>query len=219
MTNKQFSLFKEKIDKEIKEYTLYNLNNKTNAAIFDNCREIYTIHTIYDYLSQYGKKYNLYLLPDKDILKTFENYIHRMGLTISDNSIKKVINFYYEDNKVEYLLKGRLYTPIRFGDEDSDWGGKDDDHPTCGDCGCEVGDLHLPNCDIERCPSCGLQFLSCDCGVAYRIGKEERKLLPLLIEKQKEENIRLQKEFDDLMKKLNQENKKEKSKRKSDAEM
>ena len=33
----------------------------------------------------------------------------------------------------------------------------------CGDCGATTGQLHLDNCDIERCPKCRGQLYSCDC--------------------------------------------------------
>lgn len=33
----------------------------------------------------------------------------------------------------------------------------------CGDCACPPGGLHHPGCDMERCPKCQGQALSCDC--------------------------------------------------------
>lgn len=33
----------------------------------------------------------------------------------------------------------------------------------CRDCGCSEGELHHPGCDMERCPFCGGQLISCDC--------------------------------------------------------
>ena len=33
----------------------------------------------------------------------------------------------------------------------------------CPDCNAYVGEYHLPHCDIERCPKCGLQLITCDC--------------------------------------------------------
>jgi len=37
----------------------------------------------------------------------------------------------------------------------------------CHDCGCEEGQLHKLGCDMERCPFCGHQLISCDCIYAH----------------------------------------------------
>lgn len=36
----------------------------------------------------------------------------------------------------------------------------------CHDCGCREGELHAPGCDMECCPFCGGQLISCNC--AYK---------------------------------------------------
>lgn len=68
---------------------------------------------------------------------------------------------------MKYLIKGKLYNPIKVGD-DGDWY-HGEENCTCGDCGKKYGQIHTEGCDIERCPACGGQALSCDCGVRYNI--------------------------------------------------
>ncbi len=54
---------------------------------------------------------------------------------------------------------GRKYPRIKWGDESGPgYGGG-----RCGDCGCLPKHYHHVGCDIERCPKCHNQALSCDC--------------------------------------------------------
>ncbi len=45
----------------------------------------------------------------------------------------------------------------------------------CSDCGNDKGEYHREGCDIERCPICKLQLLTCDCNL--RISMTNKKYL------------------------------------------
>lgn len=62
----------------------------------------------------------------------------------------------------EVLCDGKVYSRIRYGDEQHEWGSE-----RCHDCGAAVGHFHHLNCDVEECPACGGQLIGCDCDIEY----------------------------------------------------
>lgn len=57
--------------------------------------------------------------------------------------------------------KGKEYEPIKVGGP-GDWYESRPDG-RCGDCNAKYGEYHHAGCDIERCPVCGGQLISCGC--------------------------------------------------------
>lgn len=65
--------------------------------------------------------------------------------------------------RVPIIHNGKEYEPVKVGDPGDFYYGEDNKDAVCGDCGAHYGHYHHPGCDIERCPICGLQLISCDC--------------------------------------------------------
>lgn len=64
--------------------------------------------------------------------------------------------------RTTYVIDGKPYdrVPMREGDQEQE--GK------CYDCAILIGQLHVPGCDVEECPKCGEQVISCGCVEEFR---------------------------------------------------
>lgn len=57
-------------------------------------------------------------------------------------------------------IDGQTVPRIRYGSEGRPWPRAT---RPCDDCVAVKGEFHVPGCDLERCPACGGQALSCGC--------------------------------------------------------
>jgi hypothetical protein len=58
------------------------------------------------------------------------------------------------------VINGRRRSRIRYGSEKNC---EQDYALPCGECAVIFGQLHVPLCDLEQCPKCLGQLLSCGC--------------------------------------------------------
>lgn len=62
----------------------------------------------------------------------------------------------------------QTYKRIKYGKESEDYGAEEG--ARCHDCGAKPNNYHHLGCDVERCPICGHQLISCDCWVRRNNG-------------------------------------------------
>lgn len=57
------------------------------------------------------------------------------------------------------VIDGQAYLPVRYGRER----GRRGVRVRCPDCGVLPGSVHHHGCDMEQCPRCSRQSITCDC--------------------------------------------------------
>jgi hypothetical protein len=73
---------------------------------------------------------------------------------------KWAVKLWAAQRRETLFIDGRNHRRIRYGSER--WGYPCPNIP-CHDCGARKGQFHGPGCDMERCPACRGQLLSCGC--------------------------------------------------------
>lgn len=63
--------------------------------------------------------------------------------------------------RTHYAIGPRRYPRIAYGDPREGGFYEPKARPLCHDCLAAFGELHVPGCDVERCPACGGQMISC----------------------------------------------------------
>lgn len=71
-----------------------------------------------------------------------------------------------ERKQENFTIDGMSYPRIPWGAEKRFGEVETKPDELCHDCLAEPGMLHIFNCDMEECPKCGNQALSCPCEIA-----------------------------------------------------
>ena len=133
---------------------------KKYSRLFKLYRRIYQIHT--------GKKIAIDGIDEYTIAE-ISSFAEKYTIVHGHEIAKNQKDEYEKDVQVaqihtHFLTQNGTRIPrIRYGDDPNDT------VEYCDDCWAKKGQYHLSFCDLERCPNCGGQVLSCDCRLTWDV--------------------------------------------------
>jgi len=94
-----------------------------------------------------------------------EDIVHFNGIFMSKKWRDDILE---EQEHIKLFIEGQEYLRIPFGSDD-EWTEIETNYSIypCHDCGVIKGQIHVLGCDIECCPRCKEQLISCGCNYEY----------------------------------------------------
>lgn len=125
---------------------------------------------------------------ENSILEYNKDWVIFRGIEVRKNYVKDLIKDIDNNSKYKYYItkNGEKVERVRYGDELSRMSEEVKkrynisfytNYEICDDCGAKIGEFHLNDCDIEICPICFGQVMTCEC-----IAKDENGELILAID-------------------------------------
>jgi hypothetical protein len=179
LTNKDFII---SLDALLTQFLLEKLNYKKGQKspkfhlLVDQASKVFLMNE--DVSEAFKKNHNkrtfaLHRLESPETTNELEEY------TITLYNYFHYLDEYIESQKLKTIvIKGKRYKRVKYGSEiildengkpfcdqkgiPYDWA-KMTEEKSCDDCGVLKGQYHVEGCDIEICPKCGGQYLSCGC--------------------------------------------------------
>jgi len=98
---------------------------------------------------------------EDDISDAFiENVVYFNDIFMTAELKEEILN---EQSKKTIILDGQIYKRIPFGSPLEGLSIDSNLISPCHDCSVITSQIHLLGCDMERCPRCGRQLISCSC--------------------------------------------------------
>ena len=157
---------KSKYKKDIIDKVYEHINNRN---IWIPYREMYShVSTMIDKLNRKTpfSKNNAENPISEDNNMTSKNISadikHDDEIIVKCDYCKKDMNISNGCKERQIIRGNKKYKQIKVGDKGDFY--ENEENAVCGDCGAKYKNYHHLGCDLERCPACKGQLISCICG-------------------------------------------------------